>query len=135
MLFMSCVCHASASVHRCLGSPAGKGLNSWLLFVMSYCNFVIFPCGILGQVWYLIVLIPCLCHLSNLAPIFPNKMFPSLWSKRIFLKLTGKIRRGVTERVDFITIFTSCEYIIIQRRNIIKLSYAHQNLLCECTFT
>ena len=47
-----------------LCSPAGKGLTSWLLFVVSNCNFVTFPCGILGQVWCLIVLIPDLCHLS-----------------------------------------------------------------------
>ena len=33
-----------------LWSPAGKGLTSWLLFVMSNCDFVTFPCGILGQV-------------------------------------------------------------------------------------
>ena len=38
-----------------LWSPAGKGLTSWLLFVMSNCDFVTFPCGILGQVRYLIV--------------------------------------------------------------------------------
>ena len=38
-------------------------LTYWLLFVMSNCDFVTFPCGILGQVWYLIVLIPDLCHL------------------------------------------------------------------------
>ena len=30
---------------------------------MSYCVFVIFPYGILGQVWYLIVSIPDLCPL------------------------------------------------------------------------
>ena len=47
-----------------LWSPSGKGLTSWLLFLMSYCDFVTFPCGILGQVWYLIVLIPDLCSLS-----------------------------------------------------------------------
>ena len=41
-----------------LWSPVGKGLISWLLFVMSNCDFVTFPCGILGHVWYLIVLIP-----------------------------------------------------------------------------
>ena len=29
-----------------------------------YCIFVTFPCGILGQVWYLIVSIPDLCRLS-----------------------------------------------------------------------
>ena len=34
MLFMSCVCHAFASVHCCLWSPEGKGLTSWLLLVM-----------------------------------------------------------------------------------------------------
>ena len=47
-----------------LWSPAGKGLTSWLLFVLFNCGFVTFPCGILGQVWYLIVSIPDLCHLS-----------------------------------------------------------------------
>ena len=40
-----------------LWSPAGKGLTSRLLFVMLYCVSVTFPCGIWGQVWYLIVLI------------------------------------------------------------------------------
>ena len=38
-----------------LWSPAGKAL---------VCDFDTFPCGILGQVWYLIVLISDLCHLS-----------------------------------------------------------------------
>ena len=64
MLIMSFVCHVFASVHTALWSPAGKGVTSWLLFVMSNCDFVTFPCGILGQVWYLIALIPDLCHLS-----------------------------------------------------------------------
>ena len=45
-------------------SPAGKGLASWLLFVMFTIYFVTFPCGILGHVWYLIVSIPDLSHLS-----------------------------------------------------------------------
>ena len=48
-----------------LWSPAGKGLTSWFLFVMSNCDFVTFPCGILGQVWYFIVLLPDLCRLFN----------------------------------------------------------------------
>ena len=48
-------------------SHAGKGLTSWLLFVMSNCELVTFPCGILGQVWYLIVLIPDLCPVSYLS--------------------------------------------------------------------
>ena len=33
-----------------LWSPAGKGLTSWLLFVMFNCVFVTLPCGILVQV-------------------------------------------------------------------------------------
>ena len=40
------------------GSPLGSVLCDVLL-----C-FVTFPCGILGQVWYLILLIPCLMVLS-----------------------------------------------------------------------
>ena len=46
-----------------LWSPAGKGLTSWLSFVVSTvsCHF---PIGILGQVWYLIVSIPDLCNLT-----------------------------------------------------------------------
>ena len=47
-----------------LWSPAGNGLTSWLLLVMFNCVFVTFLCGILGQVWYFIVSIPDLCHLS-----------------------------------------------------------------------
>ena len=39
-------------------SHFGKGLTPWLLFVMFNCVLVTFPCGILGQVWYLIVSIP-----------------------------------------------------------------------------
>ena len=34
------------------------------------CVFVTFPCGILGQVWYLIVLIPDLCQLSYFGGLF-----------------------------------------------------------------
>ena len=41
-----------------LWSPAGKGLNSWLSFVMFNCVYLTFPCCILVQVWYMIVSIP-----------------------------------------------------------------------------
>ena len=44
-----------------LWSPAGKGLTSWLSFVMSNCDFLI---GTLGQVWCLIASMPNLCPLS-----------------------------------------------------------------------
>ena len=48
-----------------LWSSAGKGLTSWLLNIGDVnCIFVTFPCGILGQVWYLIVSFPDFCRLS-----------------------------------------------------------------------
>ena len=46
MLFMSCACHAFASVYSALWSPVGKGLISWLSFVMFNCVFCHFP------MWY-----------------------------------------------------------------------------------
>ena len=36
-----------------LWSPAGKGLTSWLFFLMFNIVFVSSPCDILGQVWTL----------------------------------------------------------------------------------
>ena len=44
-----------------------KGLTFWLSFVMLNCVFVTFPCGILVQVWYLIVSITEFCRLSYFA--------------------------------------------------------------------
>ena len=49
-----------------LRSPAGKGVSLWglaLLCVMFNCVFVTFPFAVLGQVWYLFVLIPGRCLL------------------------------------------------------------------------
>ena len=44
----------------------GWAWKGWPLVGDVYCIFVTFPCGILGQVWYLIVLFPDLCRLSHL---------------------------------------------------------------------
>ena len=64
MFFVSCVSHAFASVHCCL--------TIWLLLVMCIVFFVtFFPCGILGQVWFLIVSFPDLCRLSYFHLNFP----------------------------------------------------------------
>ena len=59
MLFISCVCHAFAPCSHLLGCA-----DLWLLFVMFIVFFFSFPCGILGQVWYLVVLFPDLRRLS-----------------------------------------------------------------------
>ena len=58
---MLCLC--ARLVICALWSPAGKGLTYWLSFVVSAVSLSLshFP---LGQVWYLIVLIPDLCTLT-----------------------------------------------------------------------
>ena len=46
MLYLSCFCYALVRAPLfidALWSPAGKGLTSWLLFVMSYFEVVTFP--------------------------------------------------------------------------------------------
>ena len=64
MLFMFCVCHAFASVHCCLVVTYWERSDLLALVCKFNCVFVTFPCGILGQVWYLIVSIPDLFRLS-----------------------------------------------------------------------
>ena len=55
-LMLSCLFVAA------LWSPAWKRLTSFLALVGEvYCIFVTFPCGFLGQVWYLVVSFPDLC--------------------------------------------------------------------------
>ena len=60
---MTCVCHALASVNCCLVVTCWERADL-LALVCDVFVFVTFPCGILGQVWYLIVSIPDLCSLS-----------------------------------------------------------------------
>ena len=59
------VCHAFLSVLCSFVVTCWEraGLLA-LLCVMFSCVFVTFPCGVLGQVWYLIVSISDLCLLS-----------------------------------------------------------------------
>ena len=64
---MSSISHALRLFIAALWPPAGKGLASWLLLVMFIVFFITFPCGILGQVWYLIDSFPDLCLLSYFA--------------------------------------------------------------------
>ena len=49
-----------------LWSPAGIGLTSWRFYVLLSCEFVNFSYGVLGQVWYLIVLILIFAFLSSI---------------------------------------------------------------------
>ena len=66
MFFVCCVSHAFASVHCCLVVTCWEKADLLALVSDVYCNFVTFPCGILDQVWYLIVLFPDIYLLSYL---------------------------------------------------------------------
>ena len=66
MFFVSGVSHAFASVHCCLVVTCWERAVLLALVgdILVGCIFVTFPCGILGQVWYLIASFPDLCRLS-----------------------------------------------------------------------
>ena len=88
MKFDPCVIHVlffmlSRLFTAALWSPAGKGLTSWLLFGMLNCVFVTSPCGILGQVWYLILSIPDICGLFYFYSYI--KVLP--WLVRLYVKI------------------------------------------------
>ena len=71
-MFLLCLVFAMfcARLFICaLWSPAGKGLTSWLSFVVSSVSLSL-SIGILGQVWYLIVSIPDLCTITYFCHIF-----------------------------------------------------------------
>ena len=60
LLFMFRVCRAVLSVHSSLVVTC---CEMALLYVVFSCVFITYPCGILGQVWCLIVSIRDLCLL------------------------------------------------------------------------
>ena len=64
LFFLSCVSHAFASVHCCLVVTCWERANLLALVGDVYRIFVTLPCGIMGQVWYLIVSSPDICRLS-----------------------------------------------------------------------
>ena len=63
---MFCICLVFLSVHcSIVVTCCEKSDHLTLLYVMFYCDFVTFLCGVLGQVWRLIVSVLDLCLLSN----------------------------------------------------------------------
>ena len=64
------MCHAFASVHFCLVVTCLERADLSALVCYVYRDFVTFPFGILGLVWYLIVSISDLCSLSNMHKYF-----------------------------------------------------------------
>ena len=83
MLFVSCVSHAFASVYCCLVVTNWERADLLALVYDVYCIYVTFPCGFLGQVWYLIVSIPDLCRLSYL-----------FWNREFMAKVLNSSKYG-----------------------------------------
>ena len=65
ILFHVCLCYAALAVPCRLMITLCDGTN--FLTLLCSCDFAIFPYGVSGQVWHLIVLIPDLCHLLYFA--------------------------------------------------------------------
>ena len=65
MFFASCVSLSFASVHCCLVVTCWERDALLALVGDVYCILATFPCGILGQVWYLIVSFPNGFRLSS----------------------------------------------------------------------
>ena len=62
--FMFRVCHAVLSVHCSRVVTCWQRANLLAItYVMFSCVHVTFPCGVLCQVWYLIISIPYICLL------------------------------------------------------------------------
>ena len=83
VLCLLCLC--SRLFICALWSPAGKGLTSWLSFVVSY-----FPIGILGQVCYLIVSITDICTLTY----FVKNRYVFVLSAKKWFDFSPKCRIG-----------------------------------------
>ena len=83
---MSCVCYAFTSAHCCLVVPCWERVD---LLALVFDVFVTFPCGILGQVWYLIVSIPDLCRLPYFIMytfvLFQEKIVSSIETRTVLL--------------------------------------------------
>ena len=73
LLFMFRVCHAFLSVHCSLVVIGWERADLLApLCVMFSCVFVTFPCGVLSQMWYLIVSIPDLYPLTYFDKYFDD---------------------------------------------------------------
>ena len=70
---VSCVFHVFASVHCCF-------VVIMALVGDVYCIFVTFPCGILGQVSYLIVSFPDRCRLSYFSELLTARIIWVIWT-------------------------------------------------------
>ena len=92
------VCHAFLSVHCSFVVTCWERANILaLLCVMFYCVFVTFGCGVLGQLWYLIILNSDLCLLTYFLCIW--KKF-NYCTNCMVTQCTSDIDNSVAKRSD-----------------------------------
>ena len=77
MLLMSCACPAFASVYCCCVVTCWERTDLLALVCDVKLCFITFLCGILGEMWYLIVSFPDLWRLSYLDIFYWPNMCPS----------------------------------------------------------
>ena len=90
--FLSCVCYNLVSFcFICpLWSPAGKGLTSWLSFVVSNCKFVTFPlvswvrCGTCLYRFLIFAPLLTLIRIHAVCPLLPSQILICLYSCRLY---------------------------------------------------
>ena len=85
-----------------LWSSAWKGLTSWRSCVLCFIIFITFPCGILGQVWCLIVSIPgrCLLLYRSLLSLILNTGVQSSRLSSLFVLPRYSVMSGTNELVS-----------------------------------
>ena len=92
-----------------------------LLCVMFSCDLVTFPCGVLGQVWYLIESLPDLCLLPNFNRIHQSitrassimKLLDQLIDPTDFTNFISKPLRALIRVVDIRYLYDFSSNIII----------------------
>ena len=99
IICVSCVSHAFASVRCCLVVTCSERADLLALVWGVYCIFVTFPCGILGQVWYLTLSFLDLCRLSY---------FYNDTTQRICICLSADI-----ESIDFYLVVSNSPMLLI----------------------
>ena len=120
MLFMFRVCHAFLSIHCSLVVTCWErdGLLA-LLYVMFSCVFVTFQCGVLGQVWYLIVSIPDIFLLTYFEVI-------GVTINDIFDRIFG---RSSSDQHDFGIDSSDLHFVSINMYNFINTPVSHEPTL------
>ena len=101
MLFVFVFCHSVVS------ASCGLLIACWEMACLLTLLWVVFQCGVLGQVWCLIVLIPDLCHFPYVHIQYKNAVFwtPEIRNTRSFELNVGCIEP--TEESVFMNYFNN----------------------------